>query len=156
MWKRAHIVEPIGKLDQQDTHVAGDCKEQPAQVFRLLGFFGDEVEFLELGKSLHKCPDVPAEHLVDLGAGRFRVLNRIVHEGSSDGRVVELEVGQDRGHFERMRELRIPRGPRLLAVGAHGVDVGPVEKGLVRCRIVTLHALNELVLPHHMRLLSGH
>src|SRR5262249_23629203 len=40
----------------------------------------------------------------------------------------------------------------LLAVRLHGVDVGAIEQGLAGVGVVALHALDQIVLPHHRRL----
>ena len=92
-----------------------------------------------------------AEQAVDLGPGGVGILDRVVQERRSDGGVVELEIGEDRGDLERMREIRIARGPLLLAVRAHGVDVGAVEQILVSGGIELLDPVDQLELPHHRR-----
>ena len=152
MRQRAHVVQPVGELDQQHAHVVGDRQQELAQVLRLLRLLGDEVELLELGQALDQRADVVAEHLVDLGAGRGGILDGVVQQGGRDGGVVELEVGQDRRHFERMREIGVAGGALLLAVRLHGVDIGAVEQRLAGVRIVALDALDQVVLPHHLRL----
>ena len=80
------------------------------------------------------------------------VLDGVVEQCRHDGRIVELEVGQDRGDFERMREIGITRGARLRAVRLHRVHIGAVEQVLVGVRIVALDPLDQVVLPHHLRL----
>ena len=80
------------------------------------------------------------------------VLDRVVQQRRGDGRVVELEVGEDRRDFERMGEIGVARGALLLAMRLHGVDIGAVEQGLVGVRIVALDPLDQVVLPHHLRL----
>ena len=42
--QRAHIVQPVGELDEQNPNVVGDCQQELAQVFGLLGLLGDEFE----------------------------------------------------------------------------------------------------------------
>ena len=59
---------------------------------------------MSLGEALDQRADVRPEHLVDLAAGRGGVLDRVVQQGGRDGRIVELEIGQDRRDLERMRE----------------------------------------------------
>src|ERR1700681_2806934 len=51
--------------------------------------------------------DLVAKNLVDFAAGRLGILDRVVQQRRHDGGVIELEVGQDRRDFERMREIRI-------------------------------------------------
>jgi hypothetical protein len=42
-------VQTVGELDEEHAHVGGDRQQQLAQVFRLLGFLGDQIEFFQLG-----------------------------------------------------------------------------------------------------------
>ncbi len=150
--QRAHIVQPVGKLDQQHAHVVGNRQQKLAQVLGLLGFPRDEIQPLQFGQAIDQPPDVVAEHAIDLGAGGVGILDRVVQQRRRDGGVVELQVGEDRRHFERMREIRIAGVALLLAVRLHGVDIGTVEQFLVRRRVVLLDAVDQLVLPHHPRL----
>ena len=152
MFERAHVVQPVGELDQQHAHVVGDGEQELAQILRLLRLLGDEVELFQLGQSLDQNADVVAEQAVDLGAGGVGILDRVVQERRGDGRVVELEIGEDRGDLERVREIRIAGGPLLLAMGPHGIDIGAVEQVLVGAGIVLLDPVDQLELPHQPRL----
>ena len=148
----AHVVQAVGELDQQHPDIIGDRQQELAQVLGLLRLLGDEVEPLELGEAFHQRADVLPEHLVDLGPGGGGILDGVVQERSSDGGVVELQIGQDRRDFQRMREVGIAGRTLLLAVRLHGVDVGAVEQRFAGGGIVALHALDQIVLPHHGRL----
>ena len=108
--------------------------------------------FFELGQALDQRADVLAEHLVDLGAGGGGILDGVVQQRRGDGGVVELEVGQDRRDFERMGEIGVAGGALLLAMRLHGVDIGAVEQRLVGVGVVAAHPLDQVVLPHHLRL----
>ena len=147
--ERAHVVQPVGELDQQHAHVVGDGQQELAQVLGLLGLARDQVELLQLGQALDQMADVGAEDLVDLRARGRRVLDRVVQQRRRDRGVVELEVGQDGRDFERMGEIRIAGGALLLAMRLHGVDIGAVEQRLVGVRVVAAHPLDQIVLPHH-------
>ncbi len=135
--QRAHIVQPVGELDQQHPHVVGDGEQKLAQVLGLLGLLGDEIEPLQLGQALDQKPDLVAEQAIDLGAGGVGILDGVVQQRRRDGGVVELELGEDRGDFERMRDIGIAGGPLLLAMRLHGVDIGAVEQVLVGRRDCT-------------------
>ena len=118
-------------LIEQHADVAGDGDQQLAEVLRLLGLLGDEVEPLDLGQAIDERADLLAEHLVDLGARDVGILDHVVQQGRGDGGVVELELGEDRRDFERMGEVGIAGGALLVAVRLHGVDVGAVQQRLV-------------------------
>ncbi len=150
--ERAHVVQPVGELDEEHAHVGGDRQQKFAQVFRLLGFLGDQVELFEFGQSIDQRADVGSEQAVDLGAGGCGILNGVMQKRGGDGGVVELEVGQDGGHLDRVGKVRVARGAPLLAMRLHGVDIGAVEQGLVRIGIVAAHPFDQIVLPHHRRL----
>ena len=147
--ERAHVVQAVRQLDEQDADVARDGDQELAEVLRLLGFLGDEIEPLDLGEALDQRADLLAELLVDLGARDVGVLDHVVQQRGGNGGVVELELGQDRRDLEGMGEVRIARGALLMAVRLHGVDVGAVEQRLVGAGVVFLDPLDKLVLAHH-------
>src|SRR5262249_29757136 len=65
--------------------------------------------------------------------------------------VVELEIGEDRRHFEGVGKIRVAGGASLFAMRLHGVDVGAIEHCLAGIRIVALDAFDQVILPHHSR-----
>ena len=92
-----------------------------------------------------------SEQRVDFGAGRLGLRERVMQQGSYDGGIVELEIGEDRRDLERMREIGIAGGAGLRAVRLHGVDIGAVQKVFVGIGIVGPDAFDQVVLPHHPR-----
>ena len=148
--ERAHVVQTVGELDQQHARVVGDGEQQLAEIFRLDGVLGGEIELVELGQAVDEAADLDAEDAVDLIAGDGRVLDRVVQHRGGYGCVVELELGQDGGDFERVREIRVAARPLLRAMRLHGEHVGAVEEILVRVRIVTPDPFDQFVLPHHV------
>ena len=147
--ERAHVVQPVGELDQQHARVVGDGEQQLAEVLRLLGVLGGEVEPVEFGQAFDQSADLRAEDLVDLLAGGGGVLDRVVQNRGDDRRVVELEVGENRRDFERMREERVAGRAFLRPVRLHGEDVSAVKQVFVGVGIVTADAFDQFVLPHH-------
>ncbi len=111
----------------------------------------DEIEPFQLGQALDEPADVMAEKPVDLLSRRIGILDRVVQDRRDDRRIVELEIGQYRGDFERMREIRIARCALLRAMRLHRIDIGAVEQVFVDMRIIAPHSLDEFVLPHHGR-----
>ena len=103
----------------------------------------------ELGDAVDQPGDVLAEQFLDLGRGRQRVLDRVVEDGGDDRLVVEMEVGEDAGHLDRMAVIGIARGAGLRAVRLHREDVGAVEHRLVGVGIVAPDLLDQFILPEH-------
>ena len=147
-------MQAIGELNQQDAGVVGDGEQEFAEILGLLGVLGDEVELAELGQAVDQAADLLAEGLVDLLAGDGGVLDRVVQHGGDDGRIVDLELGQDRGDFERVRKVGIAGGALLAAVRLHREHIGAIEHVLVGAGIVAPDPFHQLVLPHHRRKVS--
>ena len=106
--QRAHVVQTVGELDQEDAGVIGDGEQKLAEILGLLRVLGDEVQLTELGEAVDQSADLLAERLVDLLARDRRVFNRVVQHRRHDGGVVDLKLGQDGRHFERMGEIGSP------------------------------------------------
>ena len=66
--ERAHVVEPVGELDQQDADVARHRHDHLAHVLGLRQLAGLELQLVELRQAVDDLGDVVAELL--LGAVR--------------------------------------------------------------------------------------
>ena len=146
--ERAHVVEAIGQLHEQDPHILGDGDQELAQVFGLLGAARSEIELVELGQSLHQGTDLLAEQAVDLVARGVGVLDRVVQKRHRNGALIDVHLGQDLGHREGVGDVGLARSALLRPVLLHGVNIGPVEQVLVHVRLVGANALDQLELAH--------
>ncbi len=138
-------------LTKQHANVVGDGEQELAQVLGLLGLARNQLQPLQLGEPLHQLADLVAEDMVDLGARRLGILDGVVQQRGHDGGVIELQPGQDRRDFERMRKIRIAGRARLRAMRLHGVDIRAVQQVFVGVGVVRPDAIDEIVLPHHAR-----
>ena len=121
---RAHVVQPVGELDDEHAQVLGHRHEHLAHRGGLLGLLGVELQAVELGDAVHDLGDVVAEgppHVVDRQLG---VLHRVVQERGGDGHLVETEVGHDAGDGERVVDVLLARFAPLLGVRLVGDLVG--------------------------------
>ena len=149
MVERAHVVEPVGELDQQDADVVRHGEQELAQILGGALILALRLDLGELGDAVDEPGDVLAEQLLDLGRGRQRVLDRVVEDGGDDRLVVEMEVGEDAGDLDRMAVIGVARGAGLRAVRLHREDVGAVEQRLVGVGIVAPDLLDQFILPEH-------
>ncbi len=130
---RAHVVQPVGELDQDHPQVLGHRHEELAEVLGLLGLGRGELQVGQLGDAVHQLGHLGAELARDLGIGRAGVLDRVVQQRGDDGRVVELHLGQDRGDRDGMGEIGLARVAQLPLVHLRAVVVGPLGSGPHRC-----------------------
>ncbi|MNY54759.1 hypothetical protein D3C86_1906670 [compost metagenome] len=72
-----------------------------------------------------------------------------MQEAHGDRGIIELELGEDRRHFQGMIEIGVAGGALLRAMLLHGVHIGLVQQLFVGVRVIGLNAFDELILTHH-------
>ena len=95
MLKRAHVVKPVGELDEQHAHIARNRDQEFPEIFGLLCLLGDEIELFDLRQTIDKGRDIRAEQPFDLVFGGLRVLDCVVKKRCRNRIVVELQACQD-------------------------------------------------------------
>ena len=111
--QRAHVVQPVGQLDEHHAHIAHHGQQHLAHVFGLAVFAIGKLNFVDLGDALDDVRHLVAEAGVNLLAGGRRVFDRVVQQGRGNGRRVQLHFGQHFGHFERMNDVGLAGGAHL-------------------------------------------
>ncbi len=147
--ERAHVVQPVGELHQEDADVLRHGEHQLAEILRLLGVIGLQLEAIELGDAVDQAADLLAEEILDPFQGGIGVFDGVVEQCRDDGGAVQLHAGQDAGDFQGVGEIRIARRPGLRSVRLHREHIGAVERRFLGVRIVSLDALDQLVLADH-------
>jgi hypothetical protein len=132
---RAHVVQTVGELDEDDANVARHRQQHLAERLGLRFLARREAQLVELGQAVDQVGRRRAETLDQLGLGDAAVLHRVVHQRRHDGLRVELPLGAQAGDCDGVRDVRLARGPELSemrlvgeAIGvANPPDVGDVE-----------------------------
>ena len=128
---RAHVVEPIGELDEQDADVLGHRHEHLAHARGLLGLLGVEVHPVELGDTVDDRRDLGPELGGDALDDDAGVLDRVVQQRRGQRDVVEAQVGQDERHRQRVLDVGVARLAHLALVGLASYRMGlGDERGL--------------------------
>ena len=105
--QRPHVVQAVGELDQDDADVIDHGQQHLAKILGLPLFARRELDGAELGDPLDDVRDVGAEELLDALDGCLRVLDDVVEQSGGDRHDVELHVGEEIGHLERVDEVRL-------------------------------------------------
>ena len=140
---RAHVVQPVGELDQQDAYVLGHRDEHLAHRRGLLRLLGVELEPVELGHTVDDRGNVFAERVDEVGERQLGVLDRVVQQRARERDVVEAEVGEDHRHTERVRDVGVAGAAHLIAVGVAGDDVGTLDQRNVGVGAPGQHAVDQ-------------
>ena len=141
--ERAHVVEPVGELDDHDPDVLGHGHEHLPDVLGLLLLHRPRrAELAQLRDPVDEPRDRTAESLLDLGDREVGVLRNVVEERRRQRLGVHLQGRQVVGHRDRVGDVLLARAADLALVGGNGrvvrapdqrlVDVLPMLPGLER------------------------
>ena len=150
---RAHVVQAVGDLDEDDADVLAHGEEHLAQVFHLLLGLGGIVHARQLADALDEVGDGGGEQLGDLLMRGRGVLDGVVQQRRGDGLRVQMQLlGHDLRHGERMGDKRRVVLAELALVGLVGEFKSRPDQVKVRAGVVPAHRFNQMV----KALLYGH
>ena len=109
---------------------------QLAEVLRVLGLLGLQLKTGQLCDAIDQASDLGTEQAFNVRECRIGILDGVVQQSRDDRLMIELELGQNPGDFNRVTEVGIARGPCLTAMHLHGIDIGSVERFFVGRGIV--------------------
>ena len=131
---RAHVVQAVGELDQDDPDVRGHRDHHLAVVLGLGLVARLEGQAGQLGDAVDETGDLLAErlaHLLERGRG---VLDRVVQERGAQGVGVEPHPRADLGHADRMDDEVLARAAGADRRGARRRTRTPPRPGRGRSR----------------------
>jgi hypothetical protein len=141
----AHVVEPVGELDQDDADVLRHRDDHLPVVLRVRLLSRLEGRPGQLRDALDELGDLVAElgaQLLEVGLG---VLEDVVHERRGERLLVEVELGADLRDRPRMVDERLAGAARLALVRGRGEVERPREELLVDAGVVRLDGRNQLI-----------
>jgi hypothetical protein len=106
--ERAHVVQAVGQLDEEDAQVLAHRQQELAQVFRRAFAFRHRLDLGKLGHPVDQPGDIGAEQALDLLDSGQRVFHGVVEKRGHDGFLIELQLGHQARHFDRVREVGSP------------------------------------------------
>ena len=128
---RAHVVQPVAQLDEQDPRVLGHGDQHLAHGCGLRCLARVERDPLQLGDAVDDLGHGGAEARFELGQRHCRVLDRIMEQGGCKRYVVHPEAGKDGGHGDGMGNVGLTGTADLAFVGALGRLVGPQDQARI-------------------------
>ncbi len=125
--QRAHVVQAVGQLHQDDADIAHHGQDHLAEVFRLRLGRALELDLGELAHAVHQFRNVTAEFGGDLFLGGGRVLDHVVQDGGDDGLVIETQLGEDARRGNRVIDVGLAGQAGLAVVGLGTEQIGAVH-----------------------------
>ena len=127
--QRAHVVQPVGELDEDDPDVRGHRDHHLAVVLGLRLVARLERDAGELGDAVDEAGDLLAERLADLLQRRRRVLDRVVQQRGAQRLGVEPHAGADLGDADRVDDEVLARAGGAGRRGARRRTRTPARRG---------------------------
>jgi hypothetical protein len=112
----AHVVQPVGELDEDDAHVARHRQQHLAEVLRLRVLGRLELDAVQLRDTVDQFRDGFSKGVGDLVLGDRGVLGDIVEQRRHQRLPVEVPLGEDLGHRQRVRNIGVARLAGLAGV----------------------------------------
>ena len=132
----AHVVQPVGELDEDDADVLGHRQEHLADVLGLLLLVGMGAELRQLRDAVDEVGDLGPEALLDVADRVLGVLGDIVEQRRGDRDGIEAELREDLRRGDGVGDVRLARGALLLAVGFDGEVERAVDRAQDSLRVV--------------------
>jgi hypothetical protein len=148
-------VEAVRQLDQDDPEVSRHRQEHLPERLGLLRLAGGVGVPADLRDPVDDLGDLLAEEDGELFLRRLGVFEDVVEESGGDGNLVELQLGQEHRHADRVDEIGLARGAELVAVRLGGEDVRPAQEVLVGPRQVALDRLEDVLEPQHAGIMAA-
>jgi len=153
--KGAHVVQPVGQLDEDHSYVVHHRHQQLAEILGLLLLQAGEGDLADLGDPFDKARDLGAEGLFDLLSSGERVLEHVVQQTDGYGYGIEVHLGEDVGDFERVRQIRLAAAAKLILMLLGAEDVCAAHEIYVGLRVVPLQLLYDILNAYQCHFLAA-
>ena len=103
--ERAHVMQPVGQLDDDDADVVHHRQQHLAIVLGLAVFGGEEIDLTQFGDAVDAAGNFFAEILLDIGDGDGGVFDDVVKQTGFDTDDIEAHTGEKARHGERVAHI---------------------------------------------------
>jgi len=139
MVERAHVVQAVGELDQNDPDVTRHRDDHLAEILRLLFLTALEGDLRDLGHPIHELRDFGAEICLHFRERRAGVLDHVVQQAGDYRRHVEFELCDYQRDVQRMDYVGLARFALLIEMHPRRIFVRAADQIDVGLRVVTLN-----------------
>ena len=114
--QRTHVVQTVGKLDNDDADILRHGDKNFAEIFRFRLFFRLEHDFIEFGYARNKLKHLVAEFAAHVLFVRLGILDDVVQQRRRNRIGVESELDQNFRYRTRVNKVRFARRAPLVTV----------------------------------------
>ncbi len=145
VFDRAHVVEPVGELDEDDANVLRHGNDHLAVVLRLGLLAALEADPGQLRDAFDELRHLGAEFRLDLLQVRARVLDDVVEERRCDRLLVQVQLRADPGDTQRVMDELFSGPTGLARVSSFSEVERAAQEVSVDLRVVRLDLGDQLI-----------
>ncbi len=140
----AHVVHPVGELDENHPDVFAHRQQHLAEILRLLFFAAAEIGPAQFRDAVDESGNLFAEQAFELFQRCQGIFDGVVQQPADDAGHVELQVGDDAGHRQS------DESDKALPTAVFGPDdfggkfVGFADQLDIRGGIISLDLFNQI------------
>ena len=123
--ERAHVVQPVRQLHQNDPDVPRHGQGHFLEVFGLGFRPGAKLDLGQFADTIHQFRDVLAKLFRQSVLGNTGVFNHIMEHGRHQTLMIQPQVGENMGNSKGMGNVAVAALAHLPLMGLLGVIVGP-------------------------------
>ena len=146
-------MQPVGELDHDHPDIVRHGQNHLADVLGLGLFPGIELHLADLGHPFHNEGHILAELAHQICPGGNGVLDGIVQKPGGNGRRIQLQAGQNIGHFKGMRKIGLPGQSDLTGMGGGGKNIGLLNEPLLERGKIGADLVQDFVDSNHCGML---
>ncbi len=147
--ERAHVVQPVGQLDDDDADVVDHRQQHLAEVLGLALLARRKRDGADLGDALDDVGDLRAKQLLDALDGGQGVFDDVMEQAGGHGHHVQAHIRKEIGHFQGVHHVGLPRMANLSLVLEGRKHVGPAKQLEVGIRVVAPDLLDHIFEANH-------
>ena len=134
MFQGAHVVQPVGELDENDPDIVRHRKHHLAEILRLFFFIVPKRNLADFGHSVDKMHDILPELLFEFQGRGDRIFQGIVQQSGDNGSDIRLEMRSDIRRRRWDVEGRVLRNDEVALHALSQKTHRPCERGRDRHR----------------------
>src|SRR2546426_10757344 len=147
----AHVVQPVGELDEHDAYVVNHREHHLSYILCLLFLTRDIADLRNLCEPINKMCNLFPKILTYGVEVDECVLNYIVQQAGGHRNFIKPHVGQDISDFERVYQIRLAGSTFLSFVLARRKKVGAAQQIRVRLGMIFVDLLDDVFDTNHWR-----
>ena len=132
--KRTHVVQAVGKLDDDDANVFAHGDEHLTNGCRLLIGQASHLDARNLRNALHQLSDLRVEQLGHFFDRRRRIFHRVVKKSRTQRVGVHAQIGKNQRHFYGVGNERLAAFTLLLLVSLARKTIRFLKQSLIDLR----------------------